>query len=72
MNRSWRNLIKVDFLMSETTDAEGVFCSAFIYNWAGFFLVIHCRQSLALPRVQKETFEKELDFRHIFKFYFQL
>jgi hypothetical protein len=37
MNRSWRYLIKADFLMSETTDAEVVFCSAFIYNWAGFF-----------------------------------
>ena len=36
------------------------------------FLVIHCRQSLALLRVQKEAFEKELDFRHIFKFYFFL
>ena len=37
MNHSWRNLIKIYFLMSETTDAEDVFCSAFIYKWAGFF-----------------------------------
>jgi hypothetical protein len=37
MNRSWSDLIKVDVLMSETTDDEGVFCSAFIYNWAGLF-----------------------------------
>lgn len=48
-------------------------CSVPLSFIAGLdFLVIHCRQSLALLRVQKEAFEKETDFRDILKFYFLL